>query len=543
MLRSASLPALRSRWSACAEWTQAHALILSLSVLTIITAVAVGQATLIVNGTRYFWLDDDQMISMRYARNVADGLGLVWNAGERVEGYTSLGWLLVMSLVHVLPIPDATTSLVMKSINWGLACWVLVLTDRLLRLFAPDARWERPAALLSLALCYDLLFWSVNGFETTLLTALFMYAALRVVRGDESHASQAATYLLIGLLPIVRSDAYHLWAGLVVLALIVRDRRLSHLTRLSLAVVAPVLHVAFRLWYYGEWLPNTYYLKVAGMSGLVRTGANYLTAFGASYVVAIVLAVAGICWSGDRRRQGLACAALFTVAYVLMVGEDIMVYFRFIAPWVPLLVVLAATTCADIGRTSARGRALLAALLFAGTTSSAGIHGLSGLTPLQSVNGEPENGLVVGLLIRDSTAPDASVAVVAAGNVPYFSRRRAIDLLGKTDARVAHLPAHTGTPVGHAKFDIDGSLSAKPDLVVPMWRVAWGSDVDAALRIGLFEPQDFSLAVLASRAFQQNYRDQPVRLRYLQDQSDVFVRRDSTEFRTIPKWREPRISN
>ena len=37
----------------------------------------------------HWWLDDDAMIpSMRYARNLAQGTGVVWNAGERVEGYT-----------------------------------------------------------------------------------------------------------------------------------------------------------------------------------------------------------------------------------------------------------------------------------------------------------------------------------------------------------------------------------------------------------------------------------------------------------------------
>src|SRR5579862_1742677 len=49
----------------------------------------------IVEGVRYFVLRDDAMISMRYAYNLAHGQGLVWNAGDRVEGFTNLGWTLV----------------------------------------------------------------------------------------------------------------------------------------------------------------------------------------------------------------------------------------------------------------------------------------------------------------------------------------------------------------------------------------------------------------------------------------------------------------
>jgi hypothetical protein len=42
------------------------------------------KASMSIDGVRWFWIDDDQKISMRYARNLAEGHGLVWNPGERV---------------------------------------------------------------------------------------------------------------------------------------------------------------------------------------------------------------------------------------------------------------------------------------------------------------------------------------------------------------------------------------------------------------------------------------------------------------------------
>ena len=52
-----------------------------------------------------FVLWDDAMISMRYARNLANGHGLVWNPGEEaVQGYTNLGLTLVMAGAHALPL-------------------------------------------------------------------------------------------------------------------------------------------------------------------------------------------------------------------------------------------------------------------------------------------------------------------------------------------------------------------------------------------------------------------------------------------------------
>ena len=38
---------------------------------------------------------DDAFIALRYARNLARGAGLVYNAGERVEGYTCFSWVVI----------------------------------------------------------------------------------------------------------------------------------------------------------------------------------------------------------------------------------------------------------------------------------------------------------------------------------------------------------------------------------------------------------------------------------------------------------------
>ena len=68
-------------------------------------------SSFIINGSRYYVLFDDAMISMRYAYNLAHGNGLVWNIGERVEGFTNPLWVGYMALVHLLPLPLSEMSL------------------------------------------------------------------------------------------------------------------------------------------------------------------------------------------------------------------------------------------------------------------------------------------------------------------------------------------------------------------------------------------------------------------------------------------------
>ena len=99
-----------------------------------------------LDGVRYWWLADDAMISMRYARNLAEGLGLVWNAGERVEGYTNLLWTLFMALVHLTPLPDSKTSLVVLLANVGIAAATVPLIAWLVRLLGGGA-WATGATL------------------------------------------------------------------------------------------------------------------------------------------------------------------------------------------------------------------------------------------------------------------------------------------------------------------------------------------------------------------------------------------------------------
>ena len=58
--------------------------------------------------TALFWAQDDAYISFRFARNLVRGHGLVFNVGERVEGYTNFLWTVIsaipMALGHADPL-------------------------------------------------------------------------------------------------------------------------------------------------------------------------------------------------------------------------------------------------------------------------------------------------------------------------------------------------------------------------------------------------------------------------------------------------------
>jgi hypothetical protein len=83
----------------------------------------------------------------------------------------------------------------------------------------------------------------------------------------------------------------------------------------------------------------------------------------------------------------------------------------------------------------------------------------------------------VGVALRDLTTPSATVAVVWAGSTPYFSERPAVDVLGKTDRRIAHQAVRPEVFLdrdpriayypGHSKWDLAYSVGElRPDVVV-----------------------------------------------------------------------------
>lgn len=80
-------------------------------------------------------------------------------------------------------------------------------------------------------------------------------------------------------------------------------------------------------------------------------------------------------------------------------------------------------------------------------------------------NGVPAPNVVAGVVLNRAALPGTRVAVAAAGCLPYFSRRAAVDLLGKSDRHIARLPDIVGQPTGHSRYDVSWSLRDRPDLI------------------------------------------------------------------------------
>ncbi len=475
-------------------------------------------ASRVVDGTRYFVLDDDMMISMRYARNLAEGNGLVWNPGERVEGYTNFLWTVVMAGVHLIPHTDATVALYVKAVNLALQGATLFLAARFVRLFAPRSFVVTPLLLALSITCGDLLHWSTWGFEVGLMGFLNLWFFYRVVQ----RRYDVVTFAILALLPLVRGDGIYVFAGNAAVAFVLAKGSRQVLVSLALAAIPAVLHFVFRRAYYGDWLPNTYYLKVYGLENTLERGTtyarNFLLAFAVVLAVGAMTAVALM--RTDRRGVVFFGAVVPTLGWVSIVGGDMFGGFRFFAHVLPIVFVFAVIGVETLTR-GVSGQVAVGAMLFFVYVPL--LKPLNRLVVLDT-NGDPYEQIQTAMVIKKNARPDSSVAVFAAGIVPYFTRLRAIDLLGKSDTHIARLKPFPGSGIGHGKIDPVYSVAKAPDLVVSLRHRDWIAQLTNDLRT-----PDPILSFLASRAFQGRYGFHCIDEAFTVSRTAIYTREGSKE--------------
>jgi len=203
---------------------------------------------------RYAWFLDDAFVFFRYVDNLLFlGRGLVFNEGEYVEGCSSPAWTLVLIPPRALGLNFWLIVRAVGLVCFGLFWWLLV---RLRAATVPEGAPALSFPLLFLSVNYAVASYFTSGMETGLVQVLAAAYALHVFR-----PGLLAPRVLVALSPLVR----HELALALVLAVAWAWWRESRFPRLTVALAAATTGawVLFRVWYYADLFPNTFYLKDA----------------------------------------------------------------------------------------------------------------------------------------------------------------------------------------------------------------------------------------------------------------------------------------
>ena len=314
-----------------------------------------------IGDARYFVLFEDAMISMRYARHLADGHGLVWNIGEPpIEGFTNLLWVLWMTVAHKLGLSESKISLFIMLSGIAIMMTTGLVVSKIARKIT-SAPWVPVAVLAATLFDYPLVFWTLRGMEVGAL-ALFVYTLLWLVLENEEEFSLPRTIAMGALTAgalLIRSDS------VVTVGLICAYGFFFCSKRWLFAAIIGVFaggavgsQTLFRKAYFHESLPNTYFLKLYKISALARikrggfVALEVLTLHLAIPVSIVLASIPGLraikrdFYKDRTTRRLVLLGLLFTaqIAYATYVGGDAwewMLYAnRYMCIGMPALIVL-----------------------------------------------------------------------------------------------------------------------------------------------------------------------------------------------------------
>ena len=312
-----------------------------------------------------WFLCDDAFISFRYARNLLEGNGLVFNPGEYVEGYTNFLWILELAaLWGIFGVPPTQTA------NWLSVAYTIGTIGAVVWWVArlPSLRDRGLVGWMALGLlCGSATFavWtSGGGLETRQFTFFIVAAVVCLSVYGTSHLGLLAASLSLAAAALTRPEGLMLAAccfgWFAVQRLTTDGRHFSKLVRAMFFLLVPFValisaHFIFRYAYYGEWLPNTYYAK--HVRPWYESGFRYIWAVALETGLFLLLPLAFLALRARWRmiRDGSYALVLLCVTshlvYQLAIGGDHFEYRPFDFYW-PLLVVPAAESIALLGYTA-----------------------------------------------------------------------------------------------------------------------------------------------------------------------------------------------
>lgn len=417
-------------------------------------------------GWSLLWASDDAYISFRYAENLVRGHGLVFNPGQRVEGYTDFLWTLVAAAAIACKADPGQVTVI---INLASFAGLILLVERL------GTRLKSSPTLIGIATLFVTANYTLASFSTACIETMFaaMLVTLALERVDAGRPLQGGIAGIAAALTHPDHGIFYAALGLALLA--DRDRR-----RDVIRYAAPFLLIflPYLLWkhhYYGDWMPNTYYAKSAEKA-YFEQGIAYLliTIIGSGLWLTLPLVAVGIVCA--RRtligRYSMLVLPVY-LGYVAKVGGDFMLG-RFMVPALPLWFLLAdAGYRTLIARNHWRWAMVLlmpaAAVALPINVVKAGeiYHGVADERTFGGVNefatmkvGSMGYSIGQGLYRRlTSRHVEPMIAVWGIGMLGYYSKLPLFDMRGLTSPSVAHLPIEQRGRPGHEKV-------ASPGLVV-----------------------------------------------------------------------------
>jgi arabinofuranosyltransferase len=465
------------------------------------------------------WTNDDAFISYRYTENLCDGKGLVFNSGEKVEGYSNFLWIIVLAPFKLLGLSPLLLS---KIISF---CISMLLIFLLFRTAAVSGLDEFTSCLCALTLSFSsgLAYFSMSGLETVFYTFLLLLCVL-LNEKYEKEPKKKPFFLLYGVLLAVAlarpegilflliSSGYH------ILKKIIKGKGID-LKKILLCQLfffaSYAIFVFLRYWYYSDLLPNTFYAKPKGTfveQGYSAFYANFTNALlSGSFLLIPVLFLLVKKKSFSKYLYPL----LFCIGQLIFMSYtgDWMAFGRFFLPILPIVLILFFSLLGILKSNLHKANLkLLWNFLY-----TIAIVALAGLNLFQThktlTNKDIYPYLVmnssqltrIGKWLKQNFPPETVITLRRQGAIPYYSKMKSIDILGLTEKEIARTIYYEKDAFKENEINAEYVLNQRPDVLILF---SFKSDYEGWM-FDESEPQDRLFHIeylLYEKALQKNYK-------------------------------------
>ncbi len=486
----------------------------------------------------YKHIQDDAFITFRYVKNFTSGNGLVFNAGEHVEGYTSILWVLILSVIHLFNL-----DIISFSQNFGIllgvcSIWITYfITKNNFTFLKPQINSHQekdqsfyytsvqflPAVMLTFTGAFQ--YWSVSGMEVSLFGFLCLLSVYLYLDAIIKQKSLILFSTIATLNSLVRPEGIMFFAIIVLYHLfyLYKNYFRNDIRKLMKEIFSPEYRISFlifivpnflllifRLSYYGYPLPNTFYAKTGFSLPYLISGLEYIWDFIKTYLLygTILLFPLIILKKAKSSRNAFCLFFILIISffiYTISVGGDVLPLFRFLLPVLPLIYILFVISVYFFASNIIEQRKILSIKYFYPTINVIvlAITSFNYFIPNDQIKKFSfyETQLVekmsaTGRWLQEKQIQynrKLTVACSTIGAVSYYTDAVIIDMLGLTDETIAHHPKPlriiSGTNTGwkERNYNVNYILSRQPDYIY----FSTGIKPSAYAERALFLSEDF----------------------------------------------------
>ena len=495
------------------------------------------------------FVKDDAYISFRYAHNLVTGHGLVFNTGEKLEGFTNFLWVMILAPFEALGWDLFQVCEVIGTML-GIALFAQI-TIATIHLNGERKDLSQTWGAFWIATSSSFVLWAKSGLEQP-LAALLPLVGAYLLWTRKSHPGAevrrlALSGFVMGLACMTRPEL-HLVVAIVGAPLLIDAIRARKIDKPTLAWVGAVLAItipfhAFRYAYFGSLVPNTFYVKTGTGSQIWREGIKTLHemfAFNDLGWLAVLAPLAFLKRTRLVEKLVMTAICLAFMAYIVKVGVDEMQWHRLYLPALPFLVILAACGAQNlldaVASLVTKQRRELVRVMGAGVGWGAVvIAGYSSFTftyrELNGFNGHADLAGTfhpdLGKFLVRHERPGALVAFQDMGSTPYHAPDiNFLDFIGLVDGTVARarhshgLHAFIGGDGGSEQLKYDADMREYFYKRSPEWTIltvytpkgqeqriaeAFGRDPGEASIGDAFNSNPYQFGLYADARFRQRY--------------------------------------